>query len=562
MQHTKIEKKNIVLFVTILILAGFSVFGLAASVRFNSDSIAVQSLDEGWDAVAHGEVYKNITLSETRFASFNRGDTLEITTILPFCEILGPSLEVYSVHSMVDVYIDGKHIYNYGREYYDRNRMLGYGWNLVALPDNFSGKTVKIVFTVTEDNAFEGMPAIGIVNNDAALKNLLISQRLYLSIGLFLVVCGALGMFFSLILAFRQFAALKMFCIMLFAYLIGVYTLANSDLLTLFNMDMAHKCFLEYSSLYSFMVPFTVYFSDWITEKDFPKQLKKYYNLWVVVELTFVASTLFFHLTNIIHFPWFVTSSHVVMAGTLGLIVSLTVARIRNVGKVDTGLITGFALALVFAVLELVRYNVAKFGTGFKDNKYNSTIGIAALIVVITLFADYLSKVTRNIAREAEAQAFEKMAYMDELTGILNRRGLEKPMQLFKNTKSLYALVSVDMNLLKMMNDTYGHATGDRALSLLAKKLTEAYPEPCTVARTGGDEFVVAIPHTTRDWVERHTCIFLERLYEHNLKGENVTLSAAYGIAYSDEAASPEEVLALADERMYAKKKESKMQRE
>ncbi|MBO7402762.1 MAG: GGDEF domain-containing protein, partial [Lachnospiraceae bacterium] len=239
-----------------------------------------------------------------------------------------------------------------------------------------------------------------------------------------------------------------------------------------------------------------------------------------------------------------------------------TVARIRNVGKVDTGLITGFALALVFAVLELVRYNVAKFGTGFKDNKYNSTIGIAALIVVITLFADYLSKVTRNIAREAEAQAFEKMAYMDELTGILNRRGLEKPMQLFKNTKSLYALVSVDMNLLKMMNDTYGHATGDRALSLLAKKLTEAYPEPCTVARTGGDEFVVAIPHTTRDWVERHTCIFLERLYEHNLKGENVTLSAAYGIAYSDEAASPEEVLALADERMYAKKKESKMQRE
>jgi diguanylate cyclase (GGDEF)-like protein len=349
---------------------------------------------------------------------------------------------------------------------------------------------------------------------------------------------------------------------MLFSFLIGVYTLANSDLLGLFNMDLSGKCMFEYLSLYTFTIPFTVYFSDWTMEKGFPKALRLFFNIWIVAELFFVALVCLLHFTNVAHMPEFVTSSHVFMLVTMALIIVLTVTRMKVNHRIDKGLAVGFALAIGVAAVELVRYNVEKFITGFKDNKYSSSIGIAALIVVITLFVDFMSKIAGNLRKEAEARAFEKMAYMDELTGVLNRRGIEEPMNALKSAKKLYAIISIDMNLLKMMNDTYGHATGDRALSLLAKKLCEAFPEPCSVARVGGDEFVVAIPNTTKEWVEKHRDMFEDKLSEYNMRGENVTLSAACGIAYSDEADAPEKVFGIADDRMYRSKKESKMGRE
>ncbi|MBO7632971.1 MAG: GGDEF domain-containing protein, partial [Lachnospiraceae bacterium] len=144
---------------------------------------------------------------------------------------------------------------------------------------------------------------------------------------------------------------------------------------------------------------------------------------------------------------------------------------------------------------------------------------------------------------------------------ILNRRGTEDELNKLKGARNPYALVSVDMNLLKMMNDTFGHATGDRALTLLARKLREAFPEPCVVARVGGDEFIAIVPDASKDYVDAHEAAFVNKMNEHNKKGGNVTLSAAYGTAYSDEADTPEKVLKIADDRMYLAKKESKLGR-
>ncbi len=558
----RIPKKNLIMFLICLMIAVTCVAILAIEIRKGDSTLQTQEVSESWNAVAHGKTYEGIVLGRDRFDTFNSGDVFELSCTLPETDIRDPSLEMYSVHSMVDVYVDGKHIYNYGQKYFDAGKMLGYGWNFVELPDDFSGKELRIVFTVTEDNAFEGMPAINIINGDGAINELLMNERLYLAIGMFLIVIGAMGMAFALILSFRNFAALKMFCIMLFSFLIGVYTLANSDLLSVFNMDLSQKCLFEYISLYTFAIPFTVYFSDWVTEKGFPKRLAWFYNIWVLVEFVFAFIVYILHVTNILHMPYFVTCSHICMLVTLVLIIHLTVARIKIMGKMDKGLTIGFSTALTVAMLELVRYNIAKYVTGFRNNKYSSYIGIAALIVFITLFIDFMSKITGNLRKEAEARAFEKMAYMDELTGIPNRRGAEEEMAKLKDAKGMYALISVDMNLLKMMNDTFGHATGDRALSLLAKKLSEAFPEPCVVARVGGDEFTVIVRNTSREWVEKHLELFKEKMEEHNSRGDNVTLSAAYGVAYEDEAETPEKVFKIADDRMYQNKTESKMGRQ
>ena len=556
-----IPKKNLYLFIFCLIIAVTSISILVIEIRRGDKTLQKQEITGGWTAAAHGQTYENVALGTDTFDMFGTGDVFELETTLPACDIPDPTLEIYSVHSMVDVYVDGEHIFNYGQKYYDSGKMLGYGWNFVRLPDNFEGKRVRIVFHVTEDDSFNGIPSVCILNGDSVVNDLLINERVYLAISMFLIVIGSMGMVFAIILSFRNLSALKMFCIMLFAFLIGVYTLANSDLLIVFNLDMAQKCLFEYMSLYTFVIPFTVYFSDWITEKGFPNRLKWFFNIWVIVEFLFAVVVFTLHFTNIVHMPHFVGYCHICMIVTLILIIHLTVVRRRVTKRLDKGLAFGFALAILVAAVELVRYNVEKYYTGFQNNRYSSSIAFAALIVVLTLFIDFMSKIAGNLRKEAEARAFEKMAYMDELTGILNRRGAEEELNKLKGARNPYALVSVDMNLLKMMNDTFGHATGDRALTLLARKLREAFPEPCVVARVGGDEFIAIVPDASKDYVDAHEAAFVNKMNEHNKKGGNVTLSAAYGAAYSDEADTPEKVLKIADDRMYLAKKESKLGR-
>ncbi len=556
------KQYNRIMFIICLLVAVISIsiplyFSGGATKGYNA-----VIMDEGWSTFARGKTLENVTLSKQHFDSFDKGETLVIKTTMPYDMIQNPTLEIYSVHCALDITLDGVPIFNYGQAYLRDHKMLGYGWILVELPVDYEGKEITINFMSTEDNAFEGIPAITLIDGLYAIKNILNQGKIYLAIGLFLIIMGVLGMVVSIVYSFRRKMAIKMFCIMLFAFQMGIYTLCNADLMTLFNMDVATKSLLEYTSFYLFPIPFTIYFADWITEKGFPKKINILYNVWVALEIIMVMVIFTLHFSGVVLLPGFVTIAHMGMAVTIMIIAAVIIIKIRITGDIDKGLIAGFSIALFCAVGELVRYNIGKFGIGFIGNKYKSTIGIASLVVVITLFADLMSKMTTTLYREAQTKAFEKMAYTDELTGILNRRGIEEPLADLKNARAPYALMSIDMNLLKMMNDNYGHATGDRALTLIAKKLKEAFPEPNYVARVGGDEFTVIAPNTSRDWVEKHVKIFLNKLEEHNAKGSNITLSVAYGVAYSTEDDSPEKVFVIADKRMYEMKKESKMGRQ
>jgi diguanylate cyclase (GGDEF)-like protein len=213
------------------------------------------------------------------------------------------------------------------------------------------------------------------------------------------------------------------------------------------------------------------------------------------------------------------------------------------------------------ALYELVRYNLDKYLIGFANNKYDSTMGIAALIIVITLFVDFTNRITKNLYQAAQQKLLEQMAYMDELTGLANRRKCEEEMvALSENEHKNYAIVSMDMNLLKHINDTYGHESGDKALQDFAKVLKEAFPGDATVGRMGGDEFAAILPDTDRKTAEGYIDRMLQMMQEYNDHAAGVVrLSTAYGCACGSEADTPHGVYSKADERMYECKRRMKL---
>jgi diguanylate cyclase (GGDEF)-like protein len=85
---------------------------------------------------------------------------------------------------------------------------------------------------------------------------------------------------------------------------------------------------------------------------------------------------------------------------------------------------------------------------------------------------------------------------LDPLTGLLNRRMLENSARELLSAQTPLAMAMLDLDHFKVLNDTYGHATGDRALRLFSRVLKEVLRETDVVARHGGEEFVVLLPHS------------------------------------------------------------------
>ncbi|NSW76198.1 MAG: EAL domain-containing protein [Candidatus Atribacteria bacterium] len=168
---------------------------------------------------------------------------------------------------------------------------------------------------------------------------------------------------------------------------------------------------------------------------------------------------------------------------------------------------------------------------------------------------------TEALVRVKAEERLEHMALHDALTGLPNRTlfmdRLQKSLQYAKRTGKLVAVVFLDLDSFKVINDSEGHKVGDQILKHVAQRLTGCVREYDTVGRFGGDEFLVlldGINHAdeTLPVVERVLREFHKPFFVGN---QEFFITASCGIAlYPEDGKSPEELIQAADLAMYAAK--------
>ncbi len=159
-----------------------------------------------------------------------------------------------------------------------------------------------------------------------------------------------------------------------------------------------------------------------------------------------------------------------------------------------------------------------------------------------------------------ERKSYEiKLEYLslhDKLTGIYNRAFFEEELnRLQKNGAYPITVISCDLDGLKIINDTMGHSQGDKLLQSCAQVLRKALREEDILARIGGDEFAIILPHTTQLTGEEIAKEVGRNVEEYNKRAKELPLSISVGVATAvDSSKSIGEVVKEADEKMYHEK--------
>ena len=247
----------------------------------------------------------------------------------------------------------------------------------------------------------------------------------------------------------------------------------------------------------------------------------------------------------------------------------MLVKKGMETGKLERIDFLNLAFVLIFLVIAVV-------GQLCRNNLYifYKLVGVTALVVAIymvIMMSFYSSEFRDNLAKAAQADTFEKLAYDDALTGIGNRAKFYKEIYEYadrvdRGESDGILIIYMDLNNLKLVNDKLGHSYGDLYIKSAVNVIKSVLDGRGEVFRTGGDEFVSIIPF--EDLPDGSIEMIKGRIIASLAKKEREigkstgllkAISIAYGFSvYIEGRGSVHDAVHEADDNMYRKKAEMK----
>jgi diguanylate cyclase (GGDEF)-like protein len=175
-----------------------------------------------------------------------------------------------------------------------------------------------------------------------------------------------------------------------------------------------------------------------------------------------------------------------------------------------------------------------------------------------------IEEVERLRAKVAQLQErveqLDELAHQDTLINLPNRRGFMRALERFidraRRYKETSAMLFVDLDGLKMINDSFGHQAGDQALIQVAQLLVGGVRRSDVVARLGGDEFGILLAHSDENSAQETATRLVNLIAGCDFMHDDdvLPLSVAIGVAMIGPEDEAEHIMARADEEMYRRK--------
>lgn len=252
--------------------------------------------------------------------------------------------------------------------------------------------------------------------------------------------------------------------------------------------------------------------------------------------------------------------SHIIIVAGIVLVAFMVTHAVRKQQislQQTVFLVTALSIVFIAGLIDMVRF----YHGITEDPAHISRIGLFLFVLMLTIYE--FRQLIRIQVRIGEAEVMHRLAMEDALTGLQNRTAFNKyEQEIAQKTNGRCLFVQLDVNYLKKVNDTYGHADGDRHLIAAANLIRDTFGQYGTCYRVGGDEFFAILDGADceRDY-ERALAAFrtLQRQYN-EIEHPKVPMQIACGMAvYDFKEKNPEAAEKLADSRMYENKKMLKL---
>lgn len=166
----------------------------------------------------------------------------------------------------------------------------------------------------------------------------------------------------------------------------------------------------------------------------------------------------------------------------------------------------------------------------------------------------YHALVRNSSERKQMEQKLEHLSYHDQLTGLHNRRFFEEELNRIDSEGKLpFTIVMADVNGLKLINDSFGHAMGDELLKKVSKVMEEGCRDNDFIARLGGDEFVLILNETDVNEAQQIIRGIRERASKETVGSNSISISFGYEVKRKKEE-KVQDILKKAEDHMYKRK--------
>lgn len=482
------------------------------------------------------------------------GEPYKVTTKLPNFE--GDYAIVFkSSNTFVRAFVGNEMIFDYSE---DIDSFFGAAafttWNYIPISDDYSGEPLTLELTMGYADSSCCLNSFMFGEGYAIVRNLMCGDIWSIAV---VAICFVFGLGFMLLSVVTKKILGKNLGTIFFGFFcvfIGLWFLCNTACVSVMIKNVGYIQLMSNIFLILSIIPIIMFISG-----AYDMEHKTALNIIIIVSIFATLITLVYHFAGFADFHQTKFIYHLLIVITAVFIVVSTVEHIvKNRGNGDTSVVyyVGMLFFLICALIDLMLYYVVHS----TDPAYFTRYGV--LILMLSVSASTLSKVSELLSMGARAISINKVAYTDALTGIENTAAFKKKMNYLEERRDNYEYISIiqfDVNNLKTINDGKGHEAGDALIISAADIIKQAFGPHGNCYRVGGDEFVAIMTINHAPVVYDEAAQKFEELMNKFNENEDrmFDLRIAYGVAFYQPNMGDvllTDIHKLADERMYKKK--------
>ncbi|HQL04881.1 MAG TPA: hypothetical protein PLU33_07040 [Treponemataceae bacterium] len=523
--------KKRVLLVTYLFLVVFCTISITLFTiwenSFSPNNYKQKDLfTENWNIRINDTTYTNTSLTSFKLPPLSANSQIVLTNKLPAELTTQVSLWIQTVYSAIEVSVNGLNIYSYGLDLHKNDINVGSGFHVIPINEDAAHKTIEIVLTTTQKNAFSAFKPVFIQRSAETLPGFLRRSILPLSSSIFLIILGAIGTIVCLGALFLKKKILPLLALSQFSLWVGMGVLTNTDLIQLFSPNFTVNSYLEYAALYATAFSLIILFLLNIAQTKFEKisaaSFASIFTLYCLASITMER-------LHLIHLPQTLSYYQIICAVMILFAVVVSIKKIitKN-GRILFSSIS-FLFLIFFCALDIGRYVIQKNLFPTYSLFYSSLLTIGVIIFIVSELLFYF------VSLEAEISgilSFSELKFTPtDYTFLSSRKKIIQTVNELNKNHVYYTFVTISFS--NVPNEKEAFKQYGKTITSLLKTVFDCYG---LISYYDNNTFVIVVSEVSETKLKQLIQTFNQLLEYRAVKESFPKVKTSIGYAFSYES--------------------------